>query len=155
MTNQAHSVSQYLVDRRHQLVEQRDPRLPDSFVGALAFTTTLVVAVGIATTAADTPWALQLAVMAAVVAVDSWWCRPLPSLLVSTCAWLALNGIDVNGNGQLGWTGRADVVRVGVLVFVALAASSMRWYVLRSPSPRRAFGPLRHLHLVRQGAPHA
>jgi hypothetical protein len=155
VTNQAHSGSQSVVDRRRDVADAPDPRLPNSFVGAVAFTTTLVVGVGIAKTAAGTSWRVQLALMAAVVAVDCWWCRPLPSLFVATCAWLALNGLDVNGDGQLGWAGNADAVRVGVLVFVALAASCTRWYVLRSPSPPRAVIHLRQLHLVRQGVPRA
>ena len=153
MTSPAHSAHRFVAEQR-RAVDARDPRVPNSFVGAPAFATTLVVAVAIARMANGTPWQFQLSVMAAAVAVSSWWCRPLPSLFVSVCGWLALNGIDVNGNGQLGWSGLTDAVRAAVLVSAALLASSARAYTLRElrNQERRSV----HLHLVRQGgAPHA
>ena len=110
---------------RHD-VSADDPRLPDAFVGALAFTSTLAVAVALATGAKEWHWGAQVAAMATVVALVCWWCRPLPSLLVSLCGWLMLNGIVVNGEAQLGWAGYRDVVRILVLVAAGLSVSLTR-----------------------------
>ena len=107
-----------------------DPRLPDAFVGALAFTSTLAVAVALAAGAKDWHWGAQLAAMATIVALVCWWCRPLPSLLVALCSWLMLNGIVTNGEAQLGWSGHRDVVRILVLVTTALCLSLTRALVL-------------------------
>ena len=126
--------------RRHDM-HPDDPRLPDAFVGALAFTSTLAVSVALATGAKDWHWGVQLATMAVTVALVCWWCRPLPSLLVSLCGWLMLNGIVVNGDAQLGWAGYRDVVRVLVLVTAGLCASLVRALILhlslRSPVQRQ------------------
>lgn len=108
-----------------------DPRLPDAFVGALAFTSTLAVAVAVATGAKEWHWGAQLVAMAATVGLVCWWCRPLPSLLVSLCGWLMLNGIVVNGDAQLGWSGHRDVIRVTVLVLTGLGVSIARSLTLR------------------------
>jgi hypothetical protein len=111
--------------RRHDM-HPDDPRLPDAFVGALAFTATLAVSVALATGAKDWHWGAQLAATAITVALVCWWCRPLPSLFVSLCGWLMLNGIVVNGDAQLGWAGHRDVVRVLVLVSTGLCVSLAR-----------------------------
>jgi hypothetical protein len=58
-----------------------DPRLPDAFVGGVAFAVTLGVAVAIAA---------------------------------------------VRNDGQLGWTGREDVIRIGVLVAIGVAMAFAR-----------------------------
>ena len=126
--------------RRHGL-HPDDPRLPDAFVGALAFTSTLAVSVALATGAKDWHWGAQLAAMAVTVGLVCWWCRPLPSLLVSLCGWLMLNGIVVNGEAQLGWSGHRDIVRVLVLVTAGVCASLARALILhlssRSPVQRQ------------------
>jgi hypothetical protein len=123
-----------------------DPRLPDAFVGALAFTSTLAVSVAVATAAKDWHWGVQLAVMAVTVGLVCWWCRPLPSLLVSLCGWLMLNGIVVNGDAQLGWSGHRDAVRVLVLVSTGLCVSLARALSLHLSS---------RLPAQRQGEPSA
>ena len=108
-----------------------DPRLPDAFVGIVAFGVTLGVAVAIAAAGRDVPgknvdWGTQLAVMAIAVGLVCWWCRPLPSLLVGICGWLMLNGLVVHTDGQLGWAGREDVIRIGVLAATGLAMALAR-----------------------------
>ena len=108
-----------------------DPRLPDAFVGIVAFGVTLGVAVAIAAGGKDVPgrnmhWGTQLAVMAVAVGLVGWWCRPLTSLLVALCGWLMLNGLVVHTDGQLGWAGREDVVRIGVLVATGFAMALAR-----------------------------
>jgi hypothetical protein len=123
-----------------------DPRLPDAFVGALAFTSTLAVSVAVSTGAKNWHWGAQLAVMAVTVAIVCWWCRPLPSLLVSLCGWLMLNGIVVNGDAQLGWSGHRDVVRVLVLGTTGLCVSLARAVSLHLRS---------HSSAQRQGEPSA
>jgi hypothetical protein len=132
----AHVQSSALGNRRRD-IHPDDPRLPDAFVGALAFTSSLAVSVALATGAKDWHWGAQLAAMAATVALVCWWCRPLPSLLVSLCGWLMLNGVVVNGDAQLGWSGHRDVVRVLVLVTTGLCVSLARALALhfRSHSP--------------------
>lgn len=111
-----------------------DPRLPDAFVGAVAFTSTLAVSVAVATAAKHWHWGAQLGAMAVTVALVCWWCRPLPSLVVSLCGWLMLNGIVVNGDAQLGWSGHRDVIRVLVLVAAGLCASLARALILHLSS---------------------
>jgi hypothetical protein len=103
-----------------------DPRLPDAFVGIVAFGVTLAVAVAIAAVGKDVRWGTQLTVMAVAVGLVCWWCRPLTSLLVAACGWLMLNGLVVHSDGQLGWAGREDVVRIGVLAAIALAMALAR-----------------------------
>ncbi|HEY5229495.1 MAG TPA: hypothetical protein VIJ11_01215 [Galbitalea sp.] len=103
-----------------------DPRLPDAFVGIVAFGVTLGVAVAIAAAGKDVHWGTQLAVMAIAVGLVCWWCRPLTSLLVALCGWLMLNGLVVHRDGQLGWAGREDVIRIGVLAAIGLAMALAR-----------------------------
>jgi len=108
-----------------------DPRLPDAFVGIVAFGVTLGVAVAIAAAGKDVSdknahWGTQLAVMAIAVGLVCWWCRPLTSLLVALCGWLMLNGLVVHTDGQLGWAGREDVIRIGVLAATGLAMALAR-----------------------------
>jgi hypothetical protein len=103
-----------------------DPRLPDAFVGIVAFGVTLGVAVAIAAARTDIHWGTQLAVMAIAVGLVCWWCRPLTSLVVAGCGWLMLNGLDVHRDGQLGWGGREDVVRIGVLATIGFAMALAR-----------------------------
>ncbi len=112
-------------------VSAADPRLPDAFVGVVAFGVTLGVAVAIAAAGKDVPgrdvhWGPQLAVMAIAVGLVCWWCRPSTSPLVALCGWLMLNGLDVHTDGQLGWAGREDVVRIGVLVAIGFAMALAR-----------------------------
>ena len=103
-----------------------DPRLPDAFVGIVAFGVTLGVAVAIAAAGKDVHWGTQLAVMAIAVGLVCWWCRPLMSLLVGACGWLMLNGLVVHTDGHLGWAGREHVVRLGVLAAIGLAMALAR-----------------------------
>jgi hypothetical protein len=103
-----------------------DPRLPDAFVGIVAFGVTLTVAVAIASAAKDVYWGTQLAIMAVAVGVVCWWSRPLMSVFVALCGWLMLNGFDVHVAGQLGWSGREDVIRIGVLVATGFAMALAR-----------------------------
>jgi hypothetical protein len=103
-----------------------DPRLPDAFVGIVAFGVTLGVAVAIAAAGKDVRWGTQLAVMAIAVGLVGWWCRPLTSLLVALSGWLMLNGFVVHPDGQLGWAGREDVIRIGVLVATGFAMALAR-----------------------------
>ena len=138
-----HGRSRALVVRRRPL-SPADPRLPDSFVGIVAFGVTLGVAVAIASEGKSTHWGTQLAVMAVAVGVVCWWCRPLTSLFVALCGWLMLNGLVVHAGGQLGWSGREDVVRIGVL-----AASGFAMALARS------FDVERHLLAARHGDHHA
>jgi peptidoglycan/LPS O-acetylase OafA/YrhL len=108
-----------------------DPRLPDAFVGIVAFGVTLAVAIAIAAAGKSAPdknmhWGTQLAVMAVAVGLVGWWCRPLTSLLVAACGWLMLNGLVVHTDGHLGWAGREDAIRLGVLVAIATAMALAR-----------------------------
>jgi hypothetical protein len=64
--------------------------------------------------------------MAIAVGLVCWWCRPLTSLLVALCGWLMLNGLVVHTDGQLGWAGREDVIRIGVLVATGFAMALAR-----------------------------
>jgi ABC-type Fe3+-siderophore transport system permease subunit len=119
----------FVVHRRP--MSPADPRLPDAFVGIVAFGVTLVVAVVVAAASKDSSgrdvhWGAQLAVMAIAVGLVCWWCRPLTSLLVALCGWLMLNGLVVHADGQLGWAGREDVVRIGVLVAIGFAMALAR-----------------------------
>jgi hypothetical protein len=123
--NALHGRSTGLAPQREYLAAT-DPRLPDSFVGIVAFGTTLVVAVALARAGTALGWATQLGVMAAAVGFVCWWCRVLPSIFASACAWLMLNGIVVNGAGRLGWDGRDDAIRVGVLLGVGLLVAMTR-----------------------------
>ena len=114
----------FVIHRRPMSVT--DPRLPDAFVGIVAFGVTLGVAVAIAAAGKGVYWGTQLAVMAIAVGLVCWWCRPLPSLLVGICGWLMLNGLVVHTDGQLGWAGREDVIRIGVLAATGLAMALAR-----------------------------
>ena len=137
MLNVMHDRSTGL-EHRHQAGDRaiaRDPRLPDAFVGMLAFGATLAVAVALARAGTGVGWGTQLAVMAVTVALVSWCCRVLPSLLVAVLGWLMLNGIVVNGGGRLGWDGRDDAIRVGVLLGAGLAAALARAFELRLRLP--------------------
>jgi hypothetical protein len=120
-----HSRSRAFVIHRRP-VSSTDPRLPDAFVGIVAFGTTLGVAVAIAAAGKDAHWGTQLAVMAIAVGLVCWWCRPLTSLFVAICGWLMLNGLVVHTGGQLGWSGHRDVVRLGVLTAIGLAMALAR-----------------------------
>lgn len=119
----------------HRVVRAKpDPRLPNAFVGAVAFATTLVVSVAMETldkSAGDT----QLVLMAVTVGLLCWWSRPLPSLFVSLCGWLTFDGMVVNGSGHLGWVGREDAVRVAVIFAVGLGAAAIREATLRLGRP--------------------
>lgn len=121
-----------------------DPRLPDAFVGIVAFGVTLGVAVAIAAAGKGVHWGTELAVMAVGVGLVCWWCRPLTSLFVALCGWLMLNGLVVHVDGQLGWSGHRDVVRIGVLVATGFAMALARSLEVE-----------RHQLAVRQGADHA
>jgi hypothetical protein len=123
--NAMHGRSTGLAPQREYLAAT-DPRLPNAFVGIVAFGVTLVVAVALARAGSALGWATQLGVMAAAVGFVCWWCRVLPSIFASTCAWLMLNGIVVNGAGRLGWHGRDDAIRVGVLLGVGLLVAMAR-----------------------------
>lgn len=122
----------------------RDPRLPNAFIGIVAFTSTLIVAVTEADATKGWHWGAQLAVMAVTVGIICWWCRPLPSVLVSLCGWLMLNGFVANSDAQLGWSGHRDVVRVLVLVTTGLCVSLARAISLHlsSQSPVQRQGEL-------------
>jgi hypothetical protein len=125
-----HSRSRALVVHRRPM-SLTDPRLPDAFVGVVAFGVTLGVAIAIAAAGKGGPdknmhWGSQLAVMAVVVGLLGWWCRPLTSLLVAACGWLMLNGLVVHTGGQLGWAGRQDAIRLGVLVAIGFAMALAR-----------------------------
>ena len=120
-----HSRSRAFVIHRRPL-SSSDPRLPDAFVGIVAFGVTLGVAVAIASAGTDVHWGTQLAVMAVAVGLVCWWCRPLTSVVVALCGWLMLNGLVVHADGQLGWTGRHDVIRIGVLVATGFAMALAR-----------------------------
>jgi hypothetical protein len=123
--NAMHGQSTGLAPQRKYLVAT-DPRLPNAFVGIVAFGVTLVVAVVLARVGTAFGWATQLGVMAATVGFVCWWSRVLPGIFVSTCAWLMLNGILVNGAGRLGWDGRHDLVRACVLLGVGLVVGMAR-----------------------------
>jgi hypothetical protein len=116
--------SAFVIHRRP--MSPADPRLPDAFVGIVAFGVTLGVAVAIAAAGKDARWGAQLAVMAVAVGLVCWWCRPLMSLVVAACGWLMLNGLVVHTGGQLGWAGRQDVIRLGVLVAIGFAMALAR-----------------------------
>jgi hypothetical protein len=103
-----------------------DPRLPDAFVGIVAFGVTLGVAVVIASAGKDAHWGAQLAVMAVAVGLVCWWCRPLMSPVAAGLGWLMLNGLVVHTGGQLGWDGRRDVIRLGVLAAIGFAMALAR-----------------------------
>jgi hypothetical protein len=92
----------------------------------VAFGVTLGIAVAIASAGKGVYWGTQLAVMAVAVGLVCWWCRPLMSLVVAACGWLMLNGLVVHVGGQLGWSGRHDVVRIGVLVATGFAMALAR-----------------------------
>ena len=111
---------------RRRPLSVTDPRLPDAFVGIVAFGVTLGVAVAIASAGKGVHWGTQLAIMAIAVGLVCWWCRPLTSFLVALCGWLMLNGLVVHADGQLGWSGRQDVVRIGVLVATGFAMALAR-----------------------------
>jgi hypothetical protein len=135
--------SRALAIRRRPL-SPTDPRLPDAFVGIVAFGVTLGVAVVTASAAKAAPWGTQLAVMAVAVGIVCWWCRPLTSIFVALCGWLMLNGLVVHVGGQLGWSGRHDLVRIGVLVATGFAMASARSLEVE-----------RHQLAARRGAHHA
>lgn len=120
-----HSQSRAFAIRRKPMTAS-DPRLPDAFVGIVAFGVTLAVAVAVASAGKGVQWGTQLAVMAIAVGIVCWWCRPLTSVLVALCGWLMLNGLDVHADGQLGWSSRYDVVRIGVLVATGFAMALAR-----------------------------
>lgn len=125
MLNAMHGRSTGLASQR-EYIAATDPRLPNAFVGIVAFGATLLVAVVLARAGTALGWAPQLGVMAVTVGFVCWWCRVLPSIFVSGCSWLMLNGIVVNGAGRLGWDGRHDLIRVGVLVGVGLVVAMAR-----------------------------
>jgi len=120
-----HSRSHAFAIRRRP-VSPEDPRLPDAFVGIVAFGVTLGIGVAIASAGNGVYWGTQLAVMAVAVGVVCWWCRPLMSLVVAGCGWLMLNGLVVHADGQLGWAGRQDAIRIGVLVATGFAMALAR-----------------------------
>ncbi|HEY5049450.1 MAG TPA: hypothetical protein VII50_01015, partial [Acidothermaceae bacterium] len=64
--------------------------------------------------------------------------------VVAACGWLKLNGLVVHAAGQLGWSGRQDVVRIGVLVATGFAMALARNLEVE-----------RHQLAVRQGDHHA
>jgi hypothetical protein len=123
--NAMHGRSTELVPVRERLTAT-DPRLPDAFVGLVAFGATLAVAVVLARLGPRVGWGTQLATMAVTVGFVCWWCRVLPSIFVAVCGWLMLNGIVVNGAGSLGWDGHEDAIRVGVLLGAGLATAMAR-----------------------------
>jgi hypothetical protein len=120
-----HNQSRVFAPRRRP-VNLADPRLPDAFVGIIAFGATLVVAVVTASAGKSLHWGTQLAVMAIAVGLVCWWCRPITSLFVALCGWLMLNGLVVHVGGQLGWSGQHDVVRIGVLFGTGFAMALAR-----------------------------
>jgi hypothetical protein len=131
-----HGRSTELVQRRERTTSAAatDPRLPDAFVGMVAFGATLAAAVVLARLGTAVGWGTDLAVMAVIGGLVCWWCRVLPSLFVAVCSWLMLNGIVVNGTGNLGWDGRHDLIRVGVLAGACLSAALLRAAQLRLTS---------------------
>jgi hypothetical protein len=161
--NAMHGRSTQLVQRRERMTSTAatDPRLPDAFVGMVAFGATFATAVVLARLGTAVGWGTDLAVMAVIGGFVCWWCRVLPSLFVAVCGWLMLNGIVVNGAGSLGWDGRHDLIRVGVLVGASLSVALVRAAELRLRS--RAANQLasdadRRLYLVapdRAGDRHA
>ncbi len=120
-----HSRSRAFVVRRRPL-SATDPRMPDAFVGIVAFGVTLAVAVATASAGKGLHWGTQLTVMAIAVGLVCWWCRPLTSFLASLCGYLMLNGLVVHTDGQLGWSGHEDVVRIGVLTATGFAMALAR-----------------------------
>jgi hypothetical protein len=150
--NALHVRSTGLAPQRDYLAAT-DPRLPNAFVGIVAFGATLMAAVVLARVGTAIGWGTQLAAMAFTAGFVCWWCRVLPSLFVSGCAWLMLNGIVVNGSGRLHWDGRHDIIRLVVLVGIGLVVAIARAIELhlrlRTLSANK-FGDEveRHLYLV-------
>ena len=152
MLNAMHGRSTGLAPQREYLAAS-DPRLPNAFVGIVAFGATLLVAVVLARAGTALGWVTELAIMAVTVGFVCWWCRVLPSIAVSGCSWLMLNGIVVNGAGRLGWDGRDDLIRVGVLLGVGLVVAMARALELhlrlRTVSPSKLADEVeRHLYIV-------
>jgi hypothetical protein len=131
--NAMHGRSTELAPLRGRLTSTAaaDPRLPDAFVGMVAFGATLATAVVLARLGTAVGWGTDLAVMAVIGGLVCWWCRVLPSLFVAACGWLMLNGIVVNGAGNLGWDGRHDLIRLGVLAGASLSVALARAVQLR------------------------
>jgi hypothetical protein len=111
-----------------------DPRLPNAFIGAVAFATTLVMSVAMETLN-QAAGGTELVLMAVTVGLLCWWSRPLPSLFISLCGWLTFDGMVVNGSGHLGWAGREDAVRVAVIFAAGLGAAAIREVTLRLGGP--------------------
>ena len=108
-----------------------DPRLPDAFVGVVAFAMTLLVSSILVVAGSHVSSDVALAAMAGAVGVVSWWSRPPAAAIPAACGWLMLNGLVVDRAGDLHWHGGADVARLVVLFGVAAAASLTRAALIR------------------------
>lgn len=107
-----------------------DPRLPLGVVLFVGLMASWVVAVPLSLARTALPWAVALAVMAAVVATVSWWGHPGAGLGVAGMGWLMLNGFVVHQYGNLGWDGRRDIVRLATLLLTATAAAGAHGLLL-------------------------
>jgi hypothetical protein len=106
--------------------ESRDPMPPNAYALGIAFTATLVVAAVLGETGRWAAGGVGLALMAAAVGVSAWWCRPRVSLCAGALGWLMFNGFVVDEYGALGWHGRSDAVRLGMLLAIAVVTSLAR-----------------------------
>lgn len=74
---------------------------------------------------------VDLAVMAALVAVFGWFAGWTSALMTAVFAWLMLDGFAEDRFGVLRWHGGVDVVALGVLAGCGVAACASRTAAVR------------------------
>lgn len=106
-------------------------RLSDGNVGVVALAGCLATSALLVAGGGERRPLLSPAAMTAMVAIVSWWARPVTSLLVAAIAWLCLDGFVTNPLGQLGWHGVDDVWRAVVLAGAGLGTAWVHAGVIR------------------------
>jgi hypothetical protein len=88
------------------------------------------------------PWAVTLVVLAVIVAAWSLRGALVAGTALAVIAWLILTGFDVSTQGELRFTGWADLARLAVLLVAALMGAVAGWLVPpRSYDTSRGSGP--------------
>jgi hypothetical protein len=87
------------------------------------------------------PWQVGFAAVAAAVLTWAWLSPVSGAAAIGGVAWLCVTGFDVHRLGEIGITGRADVLRAVALVLAGVLAASAHAFA-EVTRGRRAVDPL-------------
>jgi len=114
--------------------------LPPSMLLVTAFAVAAPLSILLAATGAAHRSDPALLILAASALAVGWTARPWASPVVGLLCWLFYDGFDADRWGVLGWDGRGDALRLGLLLAAALLGSLLGTL---APHLREAWAALR------------